>query len=306
MRRRRHGRQSLANAGAATGHGGGNLRWVVSYADFITLLFGFFVVMYAMSSVNEGKYRVVTESLAQAFRESPTRLMPIDLGGGSPQDATLNALVAALQSPLEVPVPADLPGEASPSFDLHDRTDGESAPPLERKSTIEALSGLVAGSGGQVRETPRGVEVELDANLLFASGKAELAPEAITLIQGLARELEPYPGRIEVEGHTDDRPIQSPIFPSNWELSGARAAAVVKSMLDVDLSPARFGAIGFGEYRPVADNATEEGRARNRRVVIRLRDDAEDALPAAVAAGRAGMSGLERDTAWPAPDGLRL
>jgi chemotaxis protein MotB len=306
MRRRRTGRQSLAHTGVGATHGSGSLRWMVSYADFITLLFGFFVVLYAMSSVNEGKYRVITESLAQAFREAPTRLLPIDLGGGFPQDPTLAALVAAERSPLELPVPAELPGDASPSFEPTERPAREAAPPLERRSPLEALSGLVAAQGGNVRETPRGVEVELDASLLFASGSATLEPAAITLIEGLARELEPYPGRIEVEGHTDDRPIHSPIFPSNWELSGARAAAVVKAMLGEDLSPARFGAIGYGEFRPVADNATEEGRARNRRVVIRLREGAEEALPAAVAAGATGMGGLERETTWPAPEGLRL
>jgi len=306
MRRRRHGRQSVLNQGAAGGHGNGNLRWVVSYADFITLLFGFFVVMYAMSSVNEGKYRVMTQSLAEAFSDAPTRLMPIDLGGGSPQDPALESLLAALQSPFELPVPADDPGDASPSFEQHDLPPREAAPPLERRSPLDALSGLVAAQGGQVRETPRGVEVELDASLLFASGRAELEPDAVTLIQDLARELEPYRGRIEVEGHTDDRPIRSPVFPSNWELSGARAAAVVKAMLGVDLSPARFGAIGYGEFRPVADNATEQGRARNRRVVIRLHDAAQETLPAAVASGSAGMGGLERETDWPAPEGLRL
>lgn len=279
---------------------------MVSYADFITLLFGFFVVMYAMSSVNEGKYRLMTQSLAEAFSDTQTRLVPIDFGGGSPQDPALDSLLAALQSPFELPVPAEAPGDASPSFAERDLPARDAAPPLERQSPIDALSGLVAAQGGQVRETPRGIEVELDASLLFASGSARLEPDAITLIQDLARELEPYPGRIEVEGHTDDRPIQSVVFPSNWELSGARAAAVVKAMLGVDLSPARFGAIGYGEFRPVADNATEAGRARNRRVVIRLHDTVEDALPGAVASGVAGMGGLERETGWPAPEGLRL
>jgi chemotaxis protein MotB len=306
MRRRRHGRQSVMHPGGVAVHGAGSLRWVVPYADFITLLFAFFVVMYAMSSVNEGKYRVLTRSLAQVFQDVPTRLVPIDFGGGSPQDPTLEALVDALQSPFELPVPAEEPGDASPSFELKDLPPKETAPPLDRPSPVDALSGLVAGQAGHVRETPRGVEVELDANLLFASGRAELAPEATGMLQDLARELDRYPGRIEVAGYTDNRPISSSIFPSNWELSAARAAAVVKSMLEVDISPMRFAAIGYGEFRPVADNTTEEGRARNRRVVILLQDAAQETVPSAVAAGKAGMGGLERDDVWPASQGLRL
>jgi chemotaxis protein MotB len=298
MRRKRGGRR-IQTMQLTSQH-----RWVVSYADLMTLLLAFFVVMYAMSSVNQGKYRVLTESLKSAFESMPTAVMPIDLGGGAPSDQVLQALLDAMEAPMPVPVTAPTQGVAT-GIEPTDSEPEEEA--TDREGKLNALRERVAQAGGNVEETPRGIEVQLDADLLFASGRAELAPEVAGKLAGIAAELEVFPGRIEVEGHTDDRPIESALFPSNWELSAARAASVVKAMLAAELSPLRFSAIGFGQYRPVADNVTAEGRGRNRRVVVRLREAEEDALPEVIASGaNAGLGGLQRLERWPAPEGLRL
>jgi len=112
------------------------------------------------------------------------------------------------------------------------------------------------------------LEIEIKSNLLFSSGSSELISDSIPLLVGLSKTLVERPNRIHIEGFTDDKPITTNIFPSNWELSGARAAAVVRLFESNGIAPSRLAAIGYGEYQPVSGNQTEEGRARNRRVVV--------------------------------------
>jgi chemotaxis protein MotB len=213
-------------------------RWVVSYADFVTLLLAFFVVMYAISSVNEGRYRQVSEALVQAFQTTENKpdrssIVPPPVQHTQPpkreQDVPLQGMANDIRSVLD---------------------------PLVRAGQV------------RVTENARGVAVEINASVLFASGQAELAEASLRSLEAVAKVLARAPNAIEVEGYTDDSPINSPIFPSNWELSAARASRVVRLFADAGVDPARMGAIGYGENRSVDSNDTPEGRSRNRRVVV--------------------------------------
>lgn len=269
-------------------------RWLISYADFITLLFAFFVVMYSVSSINEGKYRVLSESLVAAFRSPAKSIQPIQVG--APAKSPLDATVSLMQAPVAVPLPplptpqlndtkpnnTRSPGEAgaqelsAEQLSEQDRTLGAVASEIERTMQSLIEDGLI-----KIRRTERAVEVEINANMLFANGSATLSDPARTVVLHLAQVLKRFPNPILVEGFTDDVPISSPIFPSNWELSAGRAANVVRVLAEEGVSPAQMAAIGYGQYRPIADNATEAGRAKNRRVVLVVR-----AAPETLAAAR--------------------
>jgi chemotaxis protein MotB len=265
--------------------------WAIPYGDLITLLLAFFVVMYAMSSVNEGKYRVLSDSLVAAFRGSPRTLQPIQVGEkqvGSGADISMSVVQQAMLEgqPREMLEPAPIkisdlqragsrnaPDQAPSSETLASKVDAEidaAARELESvaKEVEEAMKDLIEENLIVVRRQGLWVEVEIRTDILFASGVATLSPQAIEIIKQLAATLKPFPNPIRVEGHTDDRPINTRAFPSNWELSAARAASVVHLFTREGMSPARLAVIGLGEYRPAQSNATAEGRNANRRVLL--------------------------------------
>ena len=227
-------------------------RWLVSYADFITLLFAFFVVMYSMSSINEGKYRVLSDTLVEAFKTPPKSPEPIQLG--EPRKS-LDPVDKLIEKPdiIEIrPEPlVDTTQTARIARQLQ-----QSLKPLLDRNLIK------------IKHDKLWVEVELNNRILFASGEAELQPSAYPVLRQLARELRDLPNHIDVEGHTDNLPIRNEVFRSNWELSAARAASVVHLLTREGVDPSRLSAIGYGEFRPIADNRTPEGRRRNRRVAI--------------------------------------
>lgn len=240
-------------------------RWMVSYADFITLLFAFFVVMYSISSVNEGKYRVLSESLTQAFSVTAKTLDPIQVGdikrSGDPQSIEfIKRPVVIDRSDTPAVVPAKNPGTTKDAGDKPLRVLFE-----ELQAAVAEISdkGLVV-----INNNEFGVEIEISSSILFSSGEVELAEQARPTISKLAEVLMPFPHQVNVQGYTDNIPIQSPYYPSNWQLSAARAASVVQLFTEMGMSPSRLSATGFGEQRPVADNSTTEGRQKNRRVVI--------------------------------------
>jgi chemotaxis protein MotB len=245
-------------------------RWLVSYADFVTLLFAFFVVMYAISSVNEGKYRVLSDTLTEAFRDPVKSTTPAR--GAEPQPAP--AIIEPV-APGSAGAAAQAPGAdavgllPAGSALVGERPRG----PTENLDTLaEQVSDELRSFMGQrlieVSRVGDTVEVAMKSQMLFESGSARLAPQAMPALEGLARVLGPAGNGIRVEGHTDNRPISTLQFPSNWELSAARAASVVHFLMRVGIDPARMAAIGYGEHRPVGDNATDEGRQRNRRVTL--------------------------------------
>ena len=229
-------------------------RWLISYADFITLLFAFFVVMYAISVVNEGKYKVFSDSLGTAF-------------GGSGSAVRNNYEVQPTTS-IQV-IAARRRAEAL-------RREKERLTTLARNLT-STLAPLVKEGKVRVAQNSRGVTVEINASVLFDPGEAALTNESQEALRALAVTLKSDTHAVQVEGHTDIMPIRTPLFASNWELSAARASAVVRLFVDSGVAPARLSAVGHAANISVASNDTPEGRARNRRVAVLILSAMPDA-----------------------------
>jgi chemotaxis protein MotB len=237
--------------------------WAIPYGDLITLLLAFFVVMYAMSSVNEGKYRVLSDSLVAAFNGAPKTLEPIQVGEkqlGPGADLAVNVALQPISGPPQRAIqPIAMAQRGQPQLDSLAGVADE---------VEQAMSDLIDRELVTVRRHGKWVEVEIRTDILFPSGVATLSPPAEQVLQQLAETLKPFPNSIRVEGHTDNRPINTPAFPSNWELSAARAASVVHLFTRAGMDPARLAVIGLGENRPSQSNATAEGRNANRRVLL--------------------------------------
>ncbi|MEQ8800908.1 MAG: flagellar motor protein MotD [Haliea sp.] len=260
--------------------------WAIPYGDLVTLLLAFFVVMYSISSVNEGKYKVLSESLVAAFRGTPKTTRPIQIGDVRPAGAAEQGLDNAMpqgtvdRSTLSLPLdnpPGEIAGAPAPA------TDSLARARLQRVADDirSALAEMIELEQVRIRETPLWLEVEIRTDLLFPVGVAEVAARALPTLQRLADILQPLPNAVRVEGHTDDVPISTVRFPSNWELSSARASSVIRLFQQRGVAPERMVAIGLGEFRPADDNATAVGRDRNRRVTIIIL--ADDEAPAAIA-----------------------
>ena len=237
-------------------------RWLVSYADFITLLFAFFVVMYSLSSVNEGQYRVLSDSIVQAFRSL------------SINDSGRQLIVPPVIKPLP-PASAELQ-EATAA-----RRKQTAAQMRSMADEIRRVMGTLAQNGQvTVSEGAFGISIEINAALLFAPGEAALGGSASEALRAVAQVLAASVFPITIEGHTDNTPINTYRFPSNWELSAVRASTVARLFIDSGVRPDRLTAAGYADQRPVADNAAEAGRGRNRRVTILL--ESHDAEPAPI------------------------
>ncbi|WP_341958951.1 flagellar motor protein MotD [Pseudomonas sp. RC10] len=227
-------------------------RWLVSYADFITLLFAFFVVMYSISSLNEGKYKVLSEALVGVFNEAERSVKPIPIGEQKPQTVR----------------PAD------PLVQDSEQTDaalgqGAQDPLKSIADDVNAAFGdLIASNQMTVRGNELWIEIELNSSLLFGSGDALPSNQAFDLIDKVAKIIKPFDNPIHVEGFTDNQPINSSQYPSNWELSSARASSIVRMLAMDGINPVRMASVGYGEFQPLTSNATADGRARNRRVVL--------------------------------------
>ncbi|MEK8080912.1 flagellar motor protein MotD [Pseudomonas sp. XK-1] len=221
-------------------------RWLVSYADFITLLFAFFVVMYSISSINEGKYKIFSDSMTGVFNQPDRAIKPIPVGELRPRTIEPEREVVDDESPQSAP--DSLVSIAS--------------------SIRESFGELIDSEQLRVSGNELWIEIELSSSLLFTSGDAIPNGAAFDIIEKVAKILAPYENPIHVEGFTDNLPIQTAQYPTNWELSTARAATIVRMLTLDGVSPGRLAAVGYGEFQPVADNATAEGRGRNRRVVL--------------------------------------
>ncbi|BBB66272.1 flagellar motor protein MotD [Undibacterium sp. YM2] len=226
-------------------------RWLVSYADFITLLFAFFVVMYAISSLNEGKYRVLSNSLTGAFG----KVMTVN---PKPVDAQLEQKIKLDPLPLvKNRINEGLRKEKAQMTTM-------------AKDIMTVLEPLVREGKVRVTQTSRGITIEINASLLFAPGDARLNVDSIQALRAIAGVLKLDTHAIQVEGHTDNLPISNPIFPSNWELSAVRASTVARLLTENGVDENRVTAVGQGAKLPVSDNDTPEGRARNRRVSVTI------------------------------------
>lgn len=234
-------------------------RWLVSYSDFITLLFAFFVVMYSISQVNESKYRVLSDTLVDAFepeKRVARTLQPIQVGDPIASDAS---------AVLETPEPAP---EAEREGDGHFRKTVD-FPQLAGQFTQE-FGELAEEERLQVQSNEFWLQIDVDSSILFDSASAIPSNEAVRIFADMAETLKGYDNPIQVEGYTDDVPINSSQFPSNWELSAARAAAIVRLLAENGIEPQRLSAVGFGEYQPIAQNDSDLGRQQNRRVVLMM------------------------------------
>jgi len=233
-------------------------RWLISYADFITLLFAFFVVMYSISSVNEGKYRVLSDALVTSF-SSPSGASPIfDKAGDKKIQAIKtdeNIATPVLENDTEK---SKREREAEEIIELNEIS-GEIEKQFYEEIENENIS---------VKSNDDWIEVEIKSSLLFRSGMATLNPDAIPIIADLAQIIAEHNNPVQVEGFTDDIPINNDQFSSNWELSSSRAVAVLEVLVKSGMAPEHLAAIGYGEFQPISDNRTAQGRKENRRVAL--------------------------------------
>lgn len=220
-------------------------RWLVSYADFITLLFAFFVVMYAVSSVNEGKYKVLSSALGEVFSS----------------ERSVQSVPGVGVQPGVVVTPIDRVA-------------------VERKRTNTLVRNLMRSLAPLIREgvvrvvhSRRGVSVEMNASMLFDSGQARLSGMAMHALEQIAAVISSDKGPVDIEGHTDSLVIANSMYPSNWELSAARAASVGKALISNGVARQRITIVGRADTRPLAQELDEDSRAKNRRVVILLRTE---------------------------------
>lgn len=245
------------------GHGGGHSsheRWLLTYADMITLLLALFIVMFAMSSLDVKKYTVLAKVLASSFNPVTT---------GSP------SVLSQSQDPMDHIGSQPIMDGGNPEYK-------ELLKDMQAiRDRITQVNGVEASKGVSMSITERGLVVSLANSSFFEAGDATLRPQAYQTLRTIAGNLKFDKRNIMVEGHTDNTPIRTSRFPSNWELSTSRATTVVRTLItDFHLSPKRLSAAGYGEYYPVASNATEEGRAKNRRVdIVILRSDLKGQRP---------------------------
>ena len=253
---RRHNRKNRHEAEA------NHERWVISYADFITLLFAFFVVMYSISSVNDGKYRVLSDSLVASFNRPQGGITLIE-GSSSTSE---NKIIAIESTDHEVVRVQN--NDSLEQLELEEN--------IEKTIEINEIAGQIEREFIQeidneditIKSNDQWIEVEIKSSLLFPSGVAELNRNAAPVIDRVAGILITYDNPVKVEGFTDNVPINTEKFSSNWALSSARAVLVVQLLVKGGVDPDRLAAIGYGEFQPAADNSLPEGRKINRRVVL--------------------------------------
>jgi chemotaxis protein MotB len=226
-------------------------RWLVSYADFITLLFGFFVVLYAFAKADQKKQIAVSQAINSAFRSMG--VFPVAQG---PSVSSAAGADKAIQ-PANAVMNEDLLAAAQVKDDL-DRL---------RRELTQTLTSQVANHSISLEMGRDGLVISLREAGFFDSGSAVPKPEALTTLRQIAAKLGATPYDLRIEGHTDNLPIHNAEFDSNWELSSARATRIAILILDMKaIPPDRISAAGYAEYHPVASNDTPEGRAKNRRV----------------------------------------
>lgn len=247
--------------------------WAIPYGDLITLLLAFFVVMYALSSLNEGKYRILSDSLVAAFRASPKSLEPIQIGELSLAQHEIDLRQQRVLVPIEIDslpdlLDRDLEIRRNNSLTMADAAAAADMIDEITEALGDALAELISEDMVRLRRDQFWVEIEINTSLLFPSASAELTRDAANVVYRVGTILAGKDTRVQVEGHTDTVPIRTDRFPSNWELSTARASTVVRMFATAGVDPGQLAAVGYGEYRPVADNTTPQGQAENRRVVI--------------------------------------
>jgi chemotaxis protein MotB len=240
-------------------------RWLVSYADFITLLFAFFVTMYSISRVDGKKLGSAVESLQRALG-SVVAIQTYQREAGVIPSA--NTFIPYNITPIEGKPPTT---EARAFEKLaKEIKEGLDKIPKGGKGGINSDTGEKEGRNSEQIKfilEKRGLVIRISEHVFFKSGDASILPEFTPILDVVAKSVKKIPNHIRIEGHTDSIPIKTAKFPSNWELSTARATIIVRYLLtNFEFAPARLSAAGYGEYYPIESNKTPEGRLQNRRV----------------------------------------
>jgi chemotaxis protein MotB len=225
-------------------------RWLVSYADFITLLFAFFVVLYATSTQNEDKEKQFEDSIRAKFH-----MVAVGFGGNAAPNMGAGP-TGQVFDPLEL-----LQRRRVGTDDLEDYVSKLLDKNLNAQEKKEAIAG--------VRKDAIGVRITLAASTFFPPGSAKLKQPAVKVLNILAKILKSANRQVIIEGHTDNKPVVGNQFESNWELASIRATTVVRYLINVyQMDPTKLGAVSYGDTRPLVPNTTEENRAKNRRIEI--------------------------------------
>ena len=224
--------------------------WVVTFGDMMSLLLTFFVLLLSFSSMEASKFKIIAGYMREAFGVQTSENY-----SGVPMGTTIL------------------------STDVRTNDD-----PAEELQLVRAIRRELDKAGvtkqATVEVTERGVAVRLKGEVLFAAGRAELKQDSTVLLGGIAEIAAERPGVVEVEGHTDDVPISTTRYPSNWELSGARAGRAARFLIQQGVPAARVKAVGYADTRPLAPNDSSESRARNRRVEFLFVRDSQESSPA--------------------------
>jgi chemotaxis protein MotB len=294
---------------APLGSEGGGERWLITYSDLITLLMVMFIILYSTANTDLEKFKALAESMAQGFgATSSAGATSGESSGTEHGDSAVFDTSGGGEKPLQL-FPENQTPIAIFEFAKMLEGAGEAAgkggglkQKLEQlvQEAAQAAAGELKGMGAKVEVTynERGIMITIFPDqILFDSGSAHLKPGFKAILNELAPQLARLPNAIEVDGHTDNIPISTAAFPSNWELSAARGGAVIRYLESIGLPAARLSAAGYADTRPVDSNATREGRARNRRVELLVLRGTGESLPPAMPERSAAPEGA------PAPAG---
>lgn len=231
-------------------------RWAIPYADLITLLLALFVVLYAVSVVNTSKFKAMSESMSAAFNGT-TRSDHPSISKTDGDTASMIANHGTSSTTLS---------KVMQMMKLQD--DERRHLDLIQAQVAKALHPLIAKQLIRLNRGPTELEIEIRTDILFPSGVATLSGQANDVLDQIAHILQPFSNPVRVEGYTDDVPINTTLYPSNWELSAGRAASVARLFSQNGIDASRLGIEGWADNNPLGDNSTEDGRNRNRRVVV--------------------------------------
>ncbi|MCG7570999.1 OmpA family protein [Pseudoalteromonas sp. CNC9-20] len=253
-------------------------RWLVSYADYMTIMFALFVVMYAIAiNKKDEEFAIFSQTLEQFFDRATQVTQPIlteqqqSTGDGVlQQPLPVNENVLEGESIVKEPIRGSklIPEQADVSL-IEQKELGEPLETLLDKLTGTLLNEIRQGDA-QLQLNENWLTIEMSSGLLFPSASATVTNRAEQVVARIAEIISPMRNYLRVRGYTDDRSINNEMFRSNWQLSAARAAAVVKELQTLGINPARMALEGYGQYTPFADNDTAQGRAQNRKVVIAI------------------------------------
>jgi chemotaxis protein MotB len=258
-------------------------RWLISYADLMTSMFAFFVVLYAVSSVQEMKFKQMSSSLGSALgNELPPTPDKVVSESNRPLLFVATPLHSVLLAPKPIAVLIPPPLAVSTLLDETPKLDDEAIHNqlkiLQEKMQMQTIASeleqqlapLIDQGKIRIKLSSWGISLEMNASILFSAAEAKLNPNSFEILESIAEVLKDQALTIHVAGYTDNKAISNPYYPSNWELSSARAGSVVRLLIDAGIESKRLAAIGYADNQPVASNASAEGRMRNRRVQLSI------------------------------------